>query len=169
MAAGSKDGVDLIMGSQEPLCLPGRFEPPHELLSLPRRSVRPLDPVIDHFVCSVVGPHGVGDDFTGEPVTFQAEHLSGYVHDGHLNSTAGDGKLAMPAQRFGRQMLDFLLRMNKGPAALRVTLKFAKRYRNEARGVFHVPFLCHFACFLSSRHTDLHMSVRQRSLPISSM
>jgi len=44
----------------------------------------------------VVDPHGVSDDFAGEPVTFQAGHLSWYFHGDRLNSTAADDKLAIP-------------------------------------------------------------------------
>ena len=46
------------MGGQETLRLPWRLEPAHKLLSLPRRSVRALDPVIDPFVGAVVGVRG---------------------------------------------------------------------------------------------------------------
>lgn len=44
----------------------------------------------------VVDPNGVSDDFAGEPITFQAGLLSWYFHDDCLNSTTGEGKLAMP-------------------------------------------------------------------------
>ncbi|WP_148912652.1 hypothetical protein [Maritimibacter alkaliphilus] len=43
----------------------------------------------------VVDPHGESDDFARESVTSQAEHLSWFLHNDRLNSTAGHGKLAM--------------------------------------------------------------------------
>src|SRR6056297_1296703 len=49
----------------------------------------------------VVNPDSVSNDFAGEPVAFQAGHLSWYLHDDRLNSTAGNDKLAMPALPFG--------------------------------------------------------------------
>lgn len=48
--AGTKDRVDLIMGGQKSLCLSGRFEPPHQLLSFAGRSMRSFDAVVEPFV-----------------------------------------------------------------------------------------------------------------------
>jgi hypothetical protein len=48
----------MVMGGQETLRLPWRLEPAHELLSLPRWSVRALDPVIEPFVGAVLGVRG---------------------------------------------------------------------------------------------------------------
>ena len=46
------------MGSQKSLRLPGRFEPARELLSLPGRSVRAFNAVVEPFVSAVVSLRG---------------------------------------------------------------------------------------------------------------
>lgn len=49
-SGGTKDDIDLIMGSQKSLCLSGRFEPPHQLLSFAGRSLGSFDAVVEPFV-----------------------------------------------------------------------------------------------------------------------
>ena len=55
IASWANDDVDLIMGSQKSLCLPGRFEPPHQFLSFARGSVRAFGPIVQAFVRPVIG------------------------------------------------------------------------------------------------------------------
>ena len=46
----------------------------------------------------MVGPHGIGHDFTRKTIALQARHLSWNFHDDRLNFTATDGKLAISFQ-----------------------------------------------------------------------
>ena len=45
---------------------------------------------------AMIGPYGIGHEFTRKTEAFQARHLSWYFHDDPLNTTAADDKLAMP-------------------------------------------------------------------------
>lgn len=46
----------------------------------------------------VVDPGSISDDCAGEPLAFEAEHLSWYLYNDRLYSTAGDDRLAMPIE-----------------------------------------------------------------------
>jgi hypothetical protein len=55
IAAVADDGVDLIVGRQEPFGLPWQFETPHDLLALPGWPVRSFDPVAKPLVRAMIG------------------------------------------------------------------------------------------------------------------
>jgi hypothetical protein len=54
VAARAEDGVDLVMGGKEALCLSGRLEPAHDLFSSSRRPVTAFNSVVDAFVSAVI-------------------------------------------------------------------------------------------------------------------
>ena len=54
VAAGSEYCVDLIVGREEPLRLSDRFEPAHDLLPFAGRPMRPLDAIVEPFVCPMI-------------------------------------------------------------------------------------------------------------------
>ena len=58
IAAGAEESVDLVVGGEEPLRLPGRLEPAHQFLTLAGRAVRSFDAVVQAFVRSVICPRG---------------------------------------------------------------------------------------------------------------
>ena len=62
VAAGSENCVDLIVSSEEPLRLPDRLEPAHNLLSHSGWSVRPLNAVIETFVSPMISFRRKGPD-----------------------------------------------------------------------------------------------------------
>ena len=54
-SAGFEDGVDLVVGVEKSLRLPGRLEPPHDFLSFSGWPVTAFDSVVEALVGAVVG------------------------------------------------------------------------------------------------------------------
>ncbi len=47
---------------------------------------------------TMIGPDGIGHDFAGETIAFQARHLCWNFHSDRLNLSKGVSKLAIPAR-----------------------------------------------------------------------
>ena len=62
ITAWFEDDVDLVMGGEEPLCLPGRLAPPHDFLPPPCRPVAAFDPVVEPLVGPVIDTRCLASD-----------------------------------------------------------------------------------------------------------
>jgi hypothetical protein len=93
-----EDRLNLIVGGQKPLGMPGRFETAKDLLSFPRWAMGILNPVVQSLVSAMIGIWSKDLNRLGVAAQLVSHHDPGLPELCHQRAKETPGRLRIPAE-----------------------------------------------------------------------